>query len=1709
MRLRPAARQALVLIAPSLLGLAASPGLAAAGVGARVGASVTIAPAAPAWRSAAQGETPLLPGLSLTDEPGDPRVPFRDVYLLLPPDANAGDITVQPDQVRTESVPGPVAVAGPLLTSEGAAVTWDRLRADGLSYPDRWGELLGQFDWHGRRIAAVRLYPLRLGRAASSGAWTEAQVAGSLRVDLALTGGVAGVRRERPAPGEAAEISGRLSALVANPEMLARYPVDGAAAAPRQAGFAPTWAPSVLGSSVDCVIVTSAALAGEFQRLADYRTARGLPTVVRTIEDIVIAYPVGADTPEKIRSFIKDAYVRWGTRYALLGGDISVVPTRMVFNTFYPAGSGTQLPVDLYYGGLDGNWNADGDSQLGEPYVNTYSPGDAADLTAEVYVGRAPVTTVADAAIFINKIIDYERDGVGAQYGRMLFLSEVLFPSDYTPGTPIAEDGASYSQAIIDEVIAGAPAPLTPVRLYEDSPLWPGSYPESYAAAVDSLQSGRYGLVNHVGHGFFYNLSVGDRTLELKDASGLRNDPRYFILYSMGCASAAFDYNSILERFVINPNGGAVATLGSSRASFPVTAGPYQKEFYRELLVDGAYALGAAFADSRLPFDALTSTNTPERWTHMTSVLIGDPALTVWTTTPRSLEIALSDSLPLGEQSVPVTVTSGGAPLAGATVCLLKTDEDYSRATTDAAGQAALPLTIKSGGSVELSVTAPNCQPLSRTVPVASSARPYVKVADVAFVDDGTLGSHGNGDGVPDAGETLALVCTFRNSGEGASTGPTTVQLTAGDAYVGVQTGTAALPALAPGATATGSVPFLVTVAESAPDAAPFKLEVQAADGPRLYRDEIAGELHAPDLRISILDWTDAGTGDNDGVLEANENITVRFSLLNLGSGAASQLTGTVDTGNPAFIVVDGQGAWPDVAPLAEVAQSNPFVVRVTTLSNQTRGTLHLQDGFGHAWTHQFNLLAPAQPVLSNISSPAGGEILLGWNRSTDADLYGYHVYRSTNANDGFVRVTPLPITGGSFFRDTGLAPLTQYFYQIAAVDSARLLSRVSLTGVGSTIPSEKLGFPIELPVETSGHCAVGDVNGDGRMEAVLGADYLYAWGPDGVELRDGDHDSQTLGPFNDLKGIWGPAGVTLGDLTSRPGLEIVASYRTANQIYVYQGDGSVAPGWPRTMSAWNWATPAVGDIDGDGKLEVVVNNIAGKLYVWRADGTEFRDGDNDPSTQGVFQTRTNETYSFCSPALADIDGDGHLEIIFGTRCYDTQNDVLHALRNDGSEPPGWPVVFPYYGDVLDSPAVGDLDGDGQLEVVVITENDQLHVIEPNGTERAPFPITFVSNNAAYGIPCPSPALADINGDGQLEIVAVSVSDTRNAAIHVLTLAGTDLSGWPRTVPGNSESSPVVGDINGDGQLEILFGIGGGDDNDPNALYAFRKNGGTVPGFPLLLTGPVRPAPFLTDLDGDGKVEIVYGGWDLQMHAWSLPAAYVPSLLPWPTFKGNPLRTGRYPQSWATAVSGWELRAAVVGSGVELAAIASGQAGVAGPWQVERSASELAPTVLTAGGAAGGAPSTAGSVTPEWVVLGTAMAAGSDRFVFTDTAAPAGTVCRYRMRDLASGGQITTGPVVIAPAGGRLWPNWPNPFNPATRIAFEVPGGPAQPVRLTLYDLRGRRVARLVDQPLPGGRYVIDWHGRRDDGAPAASGIYLYRLETHGGIEQRKLTLLR
>lgn len=95
----------------------------------------------------------------------------------------------------------------------------------------------------------------------------------------------------------------------------------------------------------------------------------------------------------------------------------------------------------------------------------------------------------------------------------------------------------------------------------------------------------------------------------------------------------------------------------------------------------------------------------------------------------------------------------------------------------------------------------------------------------------------------------------------------------------------------------------------------------------------------------------------------------------------------------------------------------------------------------------------------------------------------------------------------------------------------------------------------------------------------------------------------------------------------------------------------------------------------------------------------------------------------------------------------------------------------------------------------------------------------------------------------------------------------------------------------------------------------------------------------------------------------------------------------------------------------------------------------------------------------------------------------------------------------VVPIGAKLGQNFPNPFNPDTRIAFSLAA--ASHVRLDVFNVLGQRVAVLVDESLSAGNHEVTWDGRDDHGYQVASGVYFYRLETPNASETRKMILLK
>jgi hypothetical protein len=363
-----------------------------------------------------------------------------------------------------------------------------------------------------------------------------------------------------------------------------------------------------VAATVEYVIVTREALAPEFQRLADWKTLEGVPAEIRTVEWIDANYPAGVDAAERVRLFLRDAYQNLGTMWVLLGGDDDVAPARYASMTFL---GDDPILCDYYFMCLDGTWNADGDDLFGEEE-------DEVDLSPEIYAGRAPVSTQAEAAAFIDKTIAYEMaQAAGDSHpASALFLAERLFPELH--GAEIGEQAAAL-----------LPPEFEVRRLYEEPHNWPGAEPLTRQATMDAVNVG-FGLIHHIGSATETSWSVGDGMLTGADIDVFTNGPRYSVVFAFNAYTAGFDFEeSVGEHWLTAPDGGAIACVGFSRHGFVSASTSLQQEWFRLVFQESVHSAGEATALARMPFVTQAQMEGPMRYMFFDLTLLGDPELQI------------------------------------------------------------------------------------------------------------------------------------------------------------------------------------------------------------------------------------------------------------------------------------------------------------------------------------------------------------------------------------------------------------------------------------------------------------------------------------------------------------------------------------------------------------------------------------------------------------------------------------------------------------------------------------------------------------------------------------------------------------------------------------------------------------------------------------------------------------------------------------------------------------------------------------------------------------------------------------------------------------------------------------------------------------------------------------------------------------------------
>lgn len=484
-------------------------------------------------------------------------------------------------------------------------------------------------------------------------------------------------------------------------------------------------------------------------------------------------------------------------------------------------------------------------------------------------------------------------------------------------------------------------------------------------------------------------------------------------------------------------------------------------------------------------------------------------------------------------------------------------------------------------------------------------------------------------------------------------------------------------------------------------------------------------------------------------------------------------------------------------------------------------------------------------------------------------------------------------------------------------------------------------------------------------------------------------------------------------------------------------------------------------------------------------------------------------------PAVAQVDLDAQLEIVFATRSGD-----VHVVNHDGSAVPGWPVnigVVPFDGPV----AVGDLVGNGNPTIVAANQAGVVHAFDRNGTPLPGWPVDLGTGASAYvsigalGPPHPRYVVA-VSGTQMhvLNYLGVNVAPawsnipvgvyTRPAAIgdmendgitEIVSVAGPNLyNHWlndsvfkTNHVAGEVFSdAPTLADIDLDGDLEVAI------PTESGKMYLFETLDDLYPGWPITVSpGVSLTSAAMAQILGTWEAELVFAESDGDVHIRyhtgveqsgfpkdaSTSVVYMPPMLSPVSISGSNINIGTtesvghsYRNTSSNVTPGWPRNL---------------------PGQVEETF------------AAGDIDNDGHN---EIVVLGLDFLTVFDVGV-APIADPRGhwpmygydeqrTGCLACIETLTAIGDTPTA------AGSLTLDVSPNPFNPATLVEYEIVND--GPVSLFVYDVSGTRVATLLDnEHRAAGRHSLRYQ------AATASGVYFMKLVSGGQSTVRKLVLLK
>ena len=450
----------------------------------------------------------------------------------------------------------------------------------------------------------------------------------------------------------------------------------------------------------------------------------------------------------------------------------------------------------------------------------------------------------------------------------------------------------------------------------------------------------------------------------------------------------------------------------------------------------------------------------------------------------------------------------------------------------------------------------------------------------------------------------------------------------------------------------------------------------------------------------------------------------------------------------------------------------------------------------------------------------------------------------------------------------------------VASPASAELAPFAAKTGTANPLQGQDVGF-LSTP-------ALGDLDGDGDLDALAGEQYgTFAYFRNTGSATLAAFVAQT-GASNPLNGqdIGGRAAPSLGDLDGDGDLDLLAGTGLGTFAYFENTGDATGPVFVARTDAANpldgvdigcCTTPALGDLDGDGDLDLVAGKGGGILDYYENTGD---------ATTPAFVARTGaanpldgqDVGIYSTPSLGDVDGDGDLDLVAGEQA----SGNFFTFENTGSATAPSFIARTGTANPLDNedvgnssaPALGDFDGDGDPDLVAGETDGVLNTFRnlagsfaPRTGAANPFDGQDVGGN-------PTLAPGDLDGDGDVDVVAGDSSGAFSYLRNTGTVASpgfVEVTGSSNPLNGENVglfAAPALGDLDGDGDLDLVSGSGKLGAAAGRFLYFENTGSSTSPVF-VARTGAANPLdgqdvgdfsmPAFGDLDADGDLDLVSG----------------------------------------------------------------------------------------------------------------------------------------------------------------------------------------------------------------------------------------------------------